>query len=153
MTTSFSFLFFPLAAWWHMEFPGQGSDPGHNSALQLWQLRTLNPLLGWGSNLQPSVLQRRHWSYCATTGTPWWPCFQWHSSYFTWVTFLLKFCLGAFHHSEQLLLGRTTFREPHSSCSVISYLSSSLFNYSHDTYSFFCFLGCACSMWKFPGQG
>ena len=57
--------FFLLASLWHMEFPGQGSDPRHSC--DLW---ILNPLCWAGDGTCVSVLQRCHQSCCTTAGSP-----------------------------------------------------------------------------------
>ena len=51
----------------HLEFPGQGSDPGHCS---LWQCQILNPLCWARDRTCIPVLQRCHQSHCMTVGTP-----------------------------------------------------------------------------------
>ena len=79
-TPGFNFLFLDLcnfqffsslAAPNRMEFPGQGLDLSHS---YLRQCQILQPS-GPGIELASGGLQRCHWAYCATVGTPILPYF------------------------------------------------------------------------------
>ena len=64
--------FFFLAASWHMEFSGQGSDLSCSCNLQgqLGQCWILQPIvLGWGWNLRPGTAEMLP-IHCATAGSP-----------------------------------------------------------------------------------
>ena len=52
---------------WHMEFPGQGSNPSHNCNLRC---SCGNPLCWAGDWTWVLALQRHHRSHWATVGTP-----------------------------------------------------------------------------------
>ena len=70
--TDRTFFFFSfLATTWHMEFPGQGSDPSCSCDLRCSNARCFNPLC-WAAGGQTCilVLQRHCWSCSATEGTP-----------------------------------------------------------------------------------
>ena len=67
-----NFFFFSfLATPWHMEFPGQGSDPSCSCDLRCSNARCFNPLC-WAAGGQTCilVLQRHCRSCSATEGTP-----------------------------------------------------------------------------------
>ena len=71
---SLLFFFFPpfLAALWHMEFLGQGSDPSQSCDLH-HSYSTPDPLThcaGLGNRTCVLAPQRCHQSHCATLGTP-----------------------------------------------------------------------------------
>ena len=53
---------------WHVELPGQGSDPSCSFAYR--QHRILNPLSQAGDGTCVPVQQRRQQSHCATAETP-----------------------------------------------------------------------------------
>ena len=70
------FFFYPfsfLAAPWHMEFPGQGSEPSHSCDpyCSYNNARSFNPLCQARDRTCILVLQRQCRTHCATVGTPW----------------------------------------------------------------------------------
>ena len=74
-------LFFPLflAASQYMEFAGQGSDLSQNCELchSCSNARSFNPLCQAQARTCALVLQRHHWSHCATAGNPYLELFVW----------------------------------------------------------------------------